>query len=194
MSPELLTGLLALVGVVVGAGATLATSWTAAQVQRSQIAEGRDERQNAVRREAYTEFLAHTTAFLDLARDVCEVLEDPDLDTDRLAEVHRRYLTEWHSLVRSRAAVEIAGPAEAAAVANELQLAVGSAADECDRWHRARLSGPANRRWTQFNQARVHADGVSGRFASQARDWWRDPYISTKITRSRPVKRAELSP
>lgn len=197
MTPELFAGLLALVGVVIGAGATLATSWTAARVQRSQVAEGRDERQNAVRREAYTEFLAHTTAFLDLARDVCEVLAERDLDTERLTEVHRRYLTEWHALVRSRAAVQIAGPAEAATVAKELQGAVGNASDECDGWRSARLAGRTPRTsemWGKFEKARDDADGVSDRFASQARDWWRDPYISTKITRSRRAERAEPPP
>lgn len=200
MPPELLAGLLTLVGVIVGACATLATSWTAARVQRAQVAEGRDERQNAVRREAYTEFLAHTTAFLDLSRDVCSVLEERDLDNERLTEVHGRYLTEWHALVRSRAAVEIAGPADAAEAAKGLQLAVGGASDECEGWRRWRLAGSAWRakaideRWDEFHRARAHADEASDAFAHQARDWWRDPYVSTKFMRSRRVQRADPPP
>jgi hypothetical protein len=180
--PELITGLIGLAGVIVGAGATTITGITAARSQRLQLAVGRDERQNDVRREACNAFLIRVSAVLDLARELVARLEQtPPIDA--LDEIHSRYVAEWHDLARAVAAVEIAGPPNLANAASELRLAVGGVADVCDAWYSARQRGPANARRAQFREANAAAQSARQSFIEQAQEWWQDPYQAARIAR-----------
>jgi hypothetical protein len=185
MTSGIITGLIALLGVVIGAAGAFGASWMTARTQRLQVAAGRDERQNDVRREACVAFLTHASGFLDRARELAVAL-DSGAAAGSYDDLHQRYLSEWHELVRTCAAVEIAGPASVADAAKAMRAATGEVADVCDNWHRARLrEGPVNARWAAYRTAQATAETASDAFVHEAQEWWRDPYVATKITRQR---------
>jgi hypothetical protein len=172
---ELITGLFGLAGGLIAVAGTLLGARMNTSTQRLQLAEGRDERQNDVRREACTAFLIGASTILDLAREMARALADQK-SADELAGLHERYVSEWRALAGSTAAVQVVGPAEVANAAAELRLAVGGVCDVVDAWLQAHLNGGTNARWKNYNQAKDNADSSMISFVEAAQDWWRDPY------------------
>lgn len=151
MATELITGIFSAVGALIGAGGALTANWITARTQRWQAEAGRNERQRETRRNAYANFLTSANRFFESSRDLAKVLSG-DLTTDP-EQTHQDYLQAWRLLRENEAVVEIAGPTEVGAAANDLRLALGKLADVCDTWHTASQRGKANRRWAEFDEA-----------------------------------------
>jgi hypothetical protein len=89
--------------------------------------------------------------------------------------MHDEYLKEWKEVVRSSAAVEIAGPPAVATSARELLGKVGALSDVCDKWHAAQSSGRANARWQAYNERWEEVGQARNAFISAAQNWSLEP-------------------
>ncbi|MFF1356930.1 hypothetical protein [Streptomyces sp. NPDC058297] len=144
MTPELLTVIVGAIGALAGAGGALGGTVVAKNQAREQIAAAQEEQRAAARRGAYVTFLACANVFQSACDELADQMKRWPESREHCERVHVRYMSEWNELVRSRAAVEVEGPAGVAAAARKLGGALGALSHACDSWYARLQSGGRN--------------------------------------------------
>ncbi|MET8354536.1 hypothetical protein [Micromonospora sp. NPDC005206] len=152
MSAEIATGLIGLLGALVGGGATVGVGYLSTRTQRAEaeLARGHEiadaERARSgqladARNAAYVLFLTRVDSFLDQARELGDLV-DLHPEGDRPTDQYRQYTADWNQLVAANATVQVAGPDVLAHRAQKLRDAVGALSDIIDKRYRSRRWPP----------------------------------------------------
>jgi hypothetical protein len=168
VASEWIPAVAGLAGAAVGASATLATNWIANRTQVKLAVGNRAQQIADVRRAAFAEYLTAVDTFLDQARDLASRMDQRAPSTECEA-AHVNYLVGWESLNRACAPTIIAGPAEVAELAEELQSQLGDLGDTCDSWYSAHQNSSVRSRLSVFGSARQSARDARDAFISAAR-------------------------
>jgi hypothetical protein len=155
---------------MVGAGATLAASWIPTRAQRQSETDKQEGRKAEVRRAASAKYLVSVDSFIDSARELVYRIDHDASELDREA-AHVSYFRDWQRVQRTCAPVEVVGPSDLGARAQELKLRLGSLGNLCDRWYEAVKLGPTRSRLSKFDAAWESAEEARVSFVSAAREY-----------------------
>ncbi len=174
MDLNIASAVFGLLGAMLGAGVSIATT---AMSNNAQVRNARQERVGRVvdaQRETYINFLSQGDLFLDLARELSAVLDTGAHEGDSRADAtFMRYSAEWTKFVVNCAAVQISGPPDVANSANQLRLKIGAWSELIDRRY------TDGKRWRGHDEAvdaaRMSAREARAEFIHHAQSWLTQP-------------------
>jgi hypothetical protein len=130
LSDALATGIIGLAGTVIGGLSGYGVAWRQGRSTEYAADVARADRQEDVRRQAYTTFLTNC----DLLADKLRELQGHDIPPAWDDELGVSYVNVWHSAVQARAVVELAGPKEVATAATALFRILSANCNLIDAW------------------------------------------------------------
>lgn len=166
MNLDIPSAVFGFVGALLGASVSIATT---AMSNNAQVRRARQERTGRVadaQREAYITFLSQGDHFLDLARELADLLDaglhegDPGAD-----DCFHRYSAEWTKFAVSSAAVQISGPPNVADFAQELKSKIGARGELIDQRYKD------GKQWRDNDNTTEAAAKARADFIHQAQIW-----------------------
>jgi hypothetical protein len=165
MANDISSGVIGIIGALVGGSATAATSWISARSQskreREKDQEARLDKIATIRRDACVVYISCVDRLLEDARALSAAL-DGRVDDTHFAELHNRYEEEWRELTLVGSPLQIMGPAKLASIAQSLRIKIGGYCDLIDDRRRT------GRRSSKEEQARVEVRTARTEFVDEA--------------------------
>jgi hypothetical protein len=124
MSASVLTGLVGVLGAVVGGLAAVAGTWWHGRAEQRRADAVRADARRDLRREACVGYLAALDLYRERARDLLGAISGGSADGRAVAQ--SRYQQSWRALVDALAAVQIAGPERVSAAGTTVHDAATS--------------------------------------------------------------------
>lgn len=173
MSGELLTGLFAIIGALIGSGGTILTNLLSFRAQSEKDGNDRLAGERVLRRERAAELLANTDAIASLSRQLVDELLRQLGTHERSTELTQEINSQWLNLTKNAATVEVIGPPSLGAAAVLLRDAAGDMVNECDDLYRHRMAQwqqTVSRNAPKFEQADEQMEEARGHFVVAAQD------------------------